>query len=91
MKTNEYAAEKRIAHEHNFDSVHAEHATEEAKDVKDVGEHLITEEAELVPGKHPDPSRRHEGQTEYLERYLHCIECDLEVLNERDLPEECDA
>jgi hypothetical protein len=91
MKTNEYAAEKRIAHERNFDSVHAEHVTEGAGDVKGVGEHLITEEAELVPGKHPDPSRRHENQTEYLERYLRCIMCDVEVLSERDFPGECDA
>lgn len=91
MKTNEYAAEKRIAHERNPDSVHAEHISEGAEDVTDVGEHLITEEAELVPGKHPDPSRRHEDQTEYLERYLRCIKCDVEVLSERDLPGECDA
>ena len=91
MKTNEYAAEKRIAHELNFDSVHAEHVTEGAEDVTDVGEHLITEEAELVPGKHPDPRRCHEGQTEYLERYLRCTKCDVEVLSERDFPEECDA
>jgi hypothetical protein len=91
MKTNEYAAEKRIAHGHNSDSVLAEHISEGAEDVKDVGEHLITEEAELVLGKNPDPSRRHKGQTEYLERYLRCIKCDVEVLSERDLPEECDA
>jgi hypothetical protein len=91
MKTNEYAAEKRIAHERNSDSVQAEHVTEGPEDVKNVGEHLITEDADLVPGKHPDPSRRHEGQTEYLERYLRCTKCDVEVLSERDLPEECDA
>lgn len=41
--------------------------------------------------KKPDPSRRREGQTEYLERYLRCIKCDVEVLSEHDLPEECDA
>lgn len=91
MNINGYAAEKRIAHERNSDSVHAEHISEGAEDVKGVGEHLITEEAEFVPGKHPEPSRRHKGQTKYLERYLRCIKCDIEVLSERDLPEGCDA
>jgi len=53
------------------------------------GDHLVIDKTEWVPGKHPDPNRRREGQTEYLERYLRCIECRVEVLSERDLPVEC--
>jgi hypothetical protein len=56
-----------------------------------VDAHLIVDRCEWVPGKHPDPERRYEGQTEYLERYLRCIDCGVEVLNESDLPVECDG
>ena len=60
-------------------------------DAKHVDAHLVIDRQEWVPGKHPDPQRRHEGQTEYLERYLKCLRCGIEVLNERDLPVECDG
>jgi len=56
-----------------------------------VDAHLVIDKSEWVPGKHPDPHRRHEGQTEYLERYLRCIECGVEVLKKRDFPVECDG
>lgn len=59
-------------------------------DAEQVGPHLVIDKTDWVPGKHPDPHRRHEGQTEYLERYLRCIQCGVEVLSKRDLPEECD-
>lgn len=71
MKTNEYAGEKRIVHKRNFASVHTEEITEGAEDIKHVGEHLTTEEAEVSLGKQPNPGRRHEGQTEYIG----CIRC----------------
>ena len=60
-------------------------------DAEQVGPHLVIDKTECVPGKHPDPLRRHEGQTEYLERYLRCIQCGVEVLSKRDLPESCEA
>jgi len=56
-----------------------------------VGDHLVIDKTEWVPGKHPDPHRRHEGQTGYLERYLRCIQCGVEVLRERDLPATCES
>jgi hypothetical protein len=51
---------------------------------------LVIDKTEWVPGKHPDPHRQRESQTEYLERYLRCIQCGVEVLSKRDLPEECE-
>lgn len=57
MKTNKYAAEMRIAHERNSDSIHGDHVTEGARDIKDIGEHLTTEEPDLVLGKHAEKSR----------------------------------
>jgi len=59
-------------------------------DAEPVGPHLVIDKTDWVPGKHPDQHRRHEGQTEYLERYLRCIQCGVEVLSKGDLPEECD-
>jgi len=60
-------------------------------DARHVDAHLVIDRREWVPGKHPDPQRRHEGQTEYLERYFHCIDCGVEVVSKRDLPIECDG
>ncbi len=59
-------------------------------DAEQVGPHLVIDKTEWVPGKHPDPHRRHEGQTEYLEKYLRCIQCGVEVLSKGDLPETCE-
>ena len=91
MSKNEYAVEKRIAQKPTFESKSLEQAVEETDEAREIGGHLIIEDADWVPGKHPDPNRRRQGQTEYLERYLRCSQCDVEVLSERDLPEECDA
>lgn len=91
MNTNEYAAEKRIAQKQTLDSRNSEQAVEETDEAREIGGHLIIEDADWVPGKHPDPNRRRQGQTEYLEQYLRCIQCGVEVLSKRDLPEECDA
>lgn len=60
-------------------------------DAEQVGPHLVIDKTEWVPGKHPEPHRGYEGQTEYLERYLRCIQCGVEVLNTEDLPETCDS
>ncbi|GAB3328307.1 hypothetical protein [Haloplanus salinarum] len=60
-------------------------------DAETVGNHLVIDKTQWCPGPHPDPHRRREGQTEYLARYLRCIQCGAEVLSEGDLPEECDA
>lgn len=56
-----------------------------------VGEHAVVRKAEMVPGKHPDPNRRHEGQTQYLERYFECVHCGVEVLSKMDLPKACNG
>ena len=58
-------------------------------DAERIGPHLVIDKTEWVPGKHPDSHRQHENQTEYLERYLRCIKCGVEVLREDDLPEAC--
>lgn len=60
-------------------------------DARHVDAHLVIDRREWVPGKHPDPQRRHEGQTEYLERYFRCIDCGVEVVSKRDFPVECDG
>jgi len=60
-------------------------------DAERVGPHLVINKTEWIPGKHPDPHRRHEGQTEYLEKYLRCIQCEVEVLSKDDLPETCES
>jgi hypothetical protein len=91
MKTNKYAAEKRIAQKQTLDSRNAEQPVEETDEAREIGDHLIIEDADWVPGKHPDPNRRREDQTEYLERYLRCIQCGVEVLSQHDLPEECNG
>lgn len=56
-----------------------------------VGEHLVIDKTELVPGAHPDPHLREDGQTTYPDRYFRCIHCGAERLRRRDLPAECDA
>ena len=60
-------------------------------DAERIGPHLVIDKAEWVPGKHPDSHRQHENQTEYLERYLRCIQCGVEVLRERDFPDNCEG
>lgn len=59
-------------------------------DAERVGPHLVIGKTDWVPGKHPDPHRRREGQTEYCERCIKCLRCRVEVLSKDDLPEECE-
>jgi len=60
-------------------------------DTEQVGPHLVIDKTEWVPGKHPDPHQRHEGQTQYRESYHRCIQCGSEVLSKRDLPKTCEG
>jgi len=59
-------------------------------DAEQVGPHLVIDKTEWVPGEHPDPHLRCDGQTEYLERYLRYVQCGIEVLSKDDLPETCE-
>lgn len=60
-------------------------------DAEQVGPHLVVTETEWVPGKHPNSTRSHGGQTEYLERYLKCVVCGEDRLRARDFPDECEG
>lgn len=60
-------------------------------EIEEVGEHVVIEQSEVVPGEHPEPHLRTEGQTQYLETYLKCVHCDIEVLRRRDFPETCEG
>jgi predicted nucleic acid-binding Zn finger protein len=60
-------------------------------EARHVDAHLVVDRREWVPGKHPDPEQRYEAQTEYLDTYLQCIRCGIEVQNKSDLPVECDG
>jgi hypothetical protein len=59
-------------------------------DAEQVGPHLVTDKTDWVPGKHPDPHRQREGQTEYLESYYQCLRCEVQVLSKDNLPEACE-
>lgn len=58
-------------------------------ETRSVGEHLVIDVTEWVPGPDPDPHRRREEQSEYLERYYRCILCGVERLRTDEFPEEC--
>lgn len=58
-------------------------------DAERVGQHLVIDKTEWVPGEHPEPHRRSPGQSQYLERYIRCIRCGCEALSKRDLPDDC--
>jgi len=60
-------------------------------DADPVGSHLVIDRTEWVPGKDPDPHRRHDGQRAYRETYFRCIKCGEERLSKRDFPEQCDG
>lgn len=61
------------------------------QDVTRIGEHRVIKQADVVPGKHPEPHLRSEGQTSYVERYFECLDCGVEVLRKRDFPETCES
>lgn len=60
-------------------------------DAEYVGDHLIIDKTEWVPGRNPEPHLREDGQTTYPERYLRCLRCGAERLHRDEFPEECDA
>ena len=60
-------------------------------EIRHIDAHRIVDREEQVPGQHPDPSQRVEGQTEYTERYIECLDCGAERLDENDLPVECNG
>jgi hypothetical protein len=60
-------------------------------DAEYVGPHLIVDKTEWVPGGHPEPHLREDGQTTYPERYLHCLRCGAERLRRDEFPAECDV
>ncbi|GAA0285699.1 hypothetical protein GCM10009000_121070 [Halobacterium noricense] len=53
--------------------------------------HRVVNREERVPGQHPDPSLRSDGQTEYTERYIECLDCGAERLSKDDFPVECNG
>lgn len=65
-------------------------SSDEFPDASPVGEHLVIDKREWVPGEHPEPHRREQGQQAYMEHYFRCLRCGVEVLRKRDLPQECD-
>lgn len=60
-------------------------------DAEYVGQHLIIDKTEWVPGANPEPHLREDGQTSYPDRYLRCLRCGAERTRRADFPEECDA
>jgi len=74
----------------NSDSYGKKASSPNHPEVDSVGDHAVIDKAEWVPGQHPDPSHRIEGQTEYKETYLRCVKCGVEVLRRGDLPETCE-
>jgi len=59
-------------------------------DAERVGPHLVIDKTDWVPGKHPEPQLRVEGQTEYRESYYHCFRCEVQVLSKDDFPDVCE-
>lgn len=54
-----------------------------------VGEHQVIRRSEWVPGNHPEPHKQDEIHSGYIEHYLKCVHCGIEVLNKMDFPDEC--
>ncbi|QSG14372.1 hypothetical protein HSEST_0828 [Halapricum desulfuricans] len=53
------------------------------------GEHRVIRKSEWVPGHHPEPHKRDGTRSGYIEHYLKCVRCGVEVLNKMDFPDEC--
>jgi hypothetical protein len=60
-------------------------------DAEAVGEHLVVDKTDWVPGKHPDRHRRWDGQRAYRERYLRCLRCGAERMARGDFPDSCET
>lgn len=55
-----------------------------------VGDHLVVDRTDWVPGAHPDPHLRDPARAGYPESYVRCIRCEAEALHPDDLPENCE-
>ena len=66
-------------------------AADRYPDATYVGDHLVVDRTEWVPGEHPDPHLRRAGQETYLEAYLRCLRCGEERLREADFPPTCEG
>lgn len=53
-----------------------------------VGDHLVIDKREFVPGEHPDPHRRHGGDW-HFETYFRCIRCGEQRRRKGAFPDEC--
>lgn len=60
-------------------------------DAEYVGDHLVIDKTEWIPGEHPEAHRREAGQPTYPETYFRCLLCGAERLTRADFPERCDA
>lgn len=58
-------------------------------DAESVGQHLVIDRTEWVPGSDPEHHRRYDGQRVYRESYFRCIKCGIECVSKRDFPPEC--
>lgn len=56
-----------------------------------VGQHLVIDRSEWIPGADPEPHMRYDGQRTYRETYYRCVKCGEERQAKRDFPEECDG
>jgi len=54
-----------------------------------VDSHLVIDKREWVPGEHPAPHLREQGQQAYMETYVRCLRCGAEALRHKDLPPDC--
>lgn len=66
-------------------------ATPDYPDAYPVGEHLVIDRTEWVPGRDPEPHRRHDGQRAYRESYYRCLKCGDERQAKRYFPDHCDG
>jgi len=58
-------------------------------DARPVGQHLVVDKVDWVPGFNPETSLREDGTVGYTERYLRCVRCGKERLSQGRFPEEC--
>jgi hypothetical protein len=55
-----------------------------------VGDHLVIDKSEWVPGMNPERRLGEPERYGYFESYFRCLLCGVEVLSKSRFPEECD-
>ena len=55
-----------------------------------VDDHLVIPKRQWVPGEHPEPHLREDGQRGYVEEYYYCLRCGTEQLRKDAFPGTCD-